>query len=100
VRVRAAEPQQKHRGYPTEKHLEMLRTIVATSSSEDSIVLDCFSGSGTTLVAADQLNRSWIGIDSSEVAIKIALGRLKGRIEPAQASLFAPANDDILYRAA
>ena len=37
----------------------MLRTIVATSSSEDSIVLDCFSGSGTTLVAADQLNRSW-----------------------------------------
>jgi adenine-specific DNA-methyltransferase len=86
--------------YPTEKNLEMLRTIVATSSSEDSIVLDCFSGSGTTLVAADQLNRSWIGIDSSEVAIKTALGRLKGRIEPAQASLFAPANDDILYRAA
>ena len=71
----------------------MLRTLVATSSSEDSIVLDCFSGSGTTLVAADQLNRSWMGIDSSEIAIKTALGRLKGRIEPAQASLFAPAND-------
>ena len=51
----------------------MLRTIVATSSSEDSIVLDCFSGSGTTLVAADQLNRSWIGIDSSEVRSKLHL---------------------------
>jgi adenine-specific DNA-methyltransferase len=86
--------------YPTEKNLEMLRTIVATSSAKDSIVLDCFSGSGTTLVAADQLNRSWIGIDSSEIAIKTALGRLKGRIEPAQPGLFAPANDDILYRAA
>ena len=79
----------------------MLRTIVATSSTEDSIVLDCFAGSGTTLVAADQLNRSWIGIDRSEIAIKTALGRLKGRpIEPAQASLFTPANDDILYQAA
>jgi adenine-specific DNA-methyltransferase len=86
--------------YPTEKNLEMLRTIVATSSTEDSIVLDCFAGSGTTLVAADQLNWSWIGIDRSEIAIKTALGRLKGRVEPAQASLFTPANDDILYLAA
>jgi adenine-specific DNA-methyltransferase len=78
----------------------MLRTIVATSSTEDSIVLDCFAGSGTTLVAADQLNRSWIAIDRSEIAIKTALSRLKGRVEPAQASLFTPANDDILYLAA
>jgi adenine-specific DNA-methyltransferase len=86
--------------YPTEKNLEMLRTIIATSSTEESIVLDCFSGSGTTLVAADQLNRSWIGIDGSEIAIKTALTRLMGRVEPAQASLFAPADDSILYLAA
>ena len=46
--------------HPTEKNLEMLRTIIATSSTEDSIVLDCFAGSATTLVAADQLNRSWV----------------------------------------
>jgi len=85
--------------YPTEKNLEMLRTIVATSSTPDSIVLDCFAGSGTTLVAADQLNRSWIGIDRSEIAIKTALGRLKGRVEPAQTPLFAP-TDDILCLAA
>jgi adenine-specific DNA-methyltransferase len=86
--------------YPTEKNAEMLRTIVATSTTENSIVLDCFAGSGTTLVAADQLNRSWIGIDSSEIAIKTALDRLKGRVELAQASLFTPANDNILYLAA
>ena len=86
--------------YPTEKNLEMLQTIVATSSTEDSIVLDCFAGSGTTLVAADQRNRSWIGIDSSEIAIKTALCRLKGRVEPAQASLFTPADDDMLCLAA
>ena len=85
--------------YPTEKNLEMLRTIVATSSAEDSVVLDCFSGSGTTLAAADQLNRSWIGIDRSEIAIKTALRRLGRRMETAQTSLFTPAND-ILYLAA
>jgi len=82
----------------TEKNLEMLRTIVETSSTPDSIVLDCFAGSGTTLVAADQLNRSWIGIDRSEIAIKTALGRLKGRVDPAQTRLFAP-TDDILLAA-
>lgn len=76
---------------------------VATSSTEESIVLDCFSGSGTTPMPADQLNRSWIGIDSidsPEIAIKTALGKLKGRVEPAQASLFTRANDNILYLAA
>ena len=51
-------------------------------------------------MASDQLNRSWIGIDSSEIAIKTALGKLKGRVEPAQASLFTRANDNILYLAA
>jgi adenine-specific DNA-methyltransferase len=62
--------------YPTEKNLELLKMIISTSSHEHSIVLDCFSGSGGTLVAADQLQRQWIGIDNSEVAMKIALKRL------------------------
>lgn len=62
--------------YPTEKNLEMLKTIVSTSSDEGSIVCDSFCGSGGTLVAADRLNRRWIGIDNSEIAIKIALKRL------------------------
>jgi hypothetical protein len=51
------------------------------------------------LVAADQLNRSWIGIDRSEIPIKTALRRLGRRMETAQTSLFTPAND-ILYLAA
>ena len=34
-------------------------------------MLDCFCGSGTALVAAQELNRNWIGIDKSEHAIKV-----------------------------
>jgi DNA modification methylase len=64
--------------HPTEKNLEMLRTIIATLSTEDSIVLDCFAGSGTTLVAADQLNRSWVGIDASTALRSRSNPRLAG----------------------
>jgi len=65
--------------YPTQKNLELLQTIVKTSSNSDSTVLDCFCGSGTTLVAANTLGRKWIGIDSSNQAIKTARKRLKTR---------------------
>jgi adenine-specific DNA-methyltransferase len=62
--------------YPTEKNLNLLKMIISTSSWEGSVVLDCFSGSGGTLVAAEELKRHWIGIDNSEVAIKTALKRI------------------------
>lgn len=63
--------------YPTEKSLEMLKFIVEASSNEGNLILDCFAGSGTSLVAAQSLNRNWIGIDESEPAIKIIQKRLK-----------------------
>jgi len=62
--------------YPTEKNLELLKIIVNASSNIDSFVLDCFCGSGTTLKAAQELGRNWIGIDKSEEAINVALKRL------------------------
>jgi adenine-specific DNA-methyltransferase len=62
--------------YPTEKNLELLKLIVNASSNIDSFVLDCFCGSGTTLKAAQELGRNWIGIDKSEEAINVALERL------------------------
>ena len=62
--------------YPTEKSLDLLKFIVEASSNEGDLVLDCFAGSGTTLVAAHSLNRNWIGIDKSEPAIKVAQKRL------------------------
>ena len=62
--------------YPTQKNLEMLKTIVMASSNPGDVVLDCFCGSGTTLLAADELNRNWIGIDASGVAISVSKKRL------------------------
>lgn len=62
--------------YPTEKNLEMIDLIVRTSSNEDSIVLDCFCGSGTTLEAAANNGRCWIGIDLSDLAINATKKRM------------------------
>lgn len=62
--------------YPTEKNPDLLNRIIKTSSRPESIVLDCFCGSGTTLKAAHLLNRRWIGIDKSEYAIKATICKL------------------------
>ena len=71
--------------YPTEKSLDLLKFIVGASSNEGDLVLDCFAGSGTTLVAAQSLNRNWIGIDQSEHAIKV----VQKRLNSIPASLFS-----------
>lgn len=63
--------------YPTEKNSKMLDFIINASSNPDSIVMDFFCGSGTTLLSAGQLGRQWIGIDSSEIAINVAIEKLK-----------------------
>ncbi len=57
--------------YPTEKNLKMLEMIIEQSSNDDSIILDCFAGSGSTLLAAQNLGRRWIGIDQSDVSHKV-----------------------------
>lgn len=62
--------------YPTEKNTDLLDVIIKTSSNENSIVLDCFCGSGTTLKAAHKNNRYWIGIDESDEAIKATINKI------------------------
>ena len=64
--------------YPTEKNHDMLRLIISQSSLEGSIVLDCFAGSGSTLLCAHELGRNWIGIDQSEASVKVIRERLSG----------------------
>ncbi|HXP63295.1 MAG TPA: site-specific DNA-methyltransferase [Dongiaceae bacterium] len=64
-------------GYPTEKNIELLEQIISASSEQGSLVLDCFAGSGTTLVAAGNLGRRWIGIDNSREAINTIVNRLR-----------------------
>lgn len=61
--------------YPTEKNLEMLMYIISNSSNPNSIVLDCFCGSGSTLYAAELTGRQWIGIDRSPIAIDVSRER-------------------------
>ncbi|MBR2920031.1 MAG: site-specific DNA-methyltransferase [Kiritimatiellae bacterium] len=62
-------------GYPTEKNLAMLENIIAASSNPGDLVLDAFCGSGTTMQAAYNLGRTWIGIDCEEEAVCSVLKR-------------------------
>jgi adenine-specific DNA-methyltransferase len=63
--------------YPTEKNADLLDLIINTSSRPDSRVLDCFCGSGTSLLAAQRLGRPWIGIDASPTALAVVQQQLK-----------------------
>lgn len=69
-------------GYPTEKNPELLRRIILASSRPGDLVLDAFSGSGTTLAAASELGRRWIGVDNSPEAIRTTLKRFATGLEP------------------
>lgn len=57
--------------YPTQKNENLLDRIILNSSNENSIVLDCFCGSGSTLKSAFRLNRKFIGIDSSAHSLEV-----------------------------
>ncbi|MGE3345261.1 MAG: site-specific DNA-methyltransferase [Vicinamibacterales bacterium] len=69
-------------GYPTEKNQELLRRVIDASSNEGDLVLDCFSGSGTTLDVASSLGRRWIGVDSSLTAVRTTLRRFAHGLSP------------------
>ena len=69
-------------GYPTEKNIDMLKRIIETSSNPGDLVLDCFAGSGTTLVAANELGRQWIGVDIGDESIRIIQERFAKGTKP------------------
>ncbi|EOV0052111.1 site-specific DNA-methyltransferase [Vibrio parahaemolyticus] len=56
------------KGYPTEKPVDLIRTLIEQSSTRGELVVDPFFGSGATLVAANSLDRKWAGTDISEAA--------------------------------
>ena len=64
-------------GYPTQKPLTLLDRIIKASSNEDDIVLDPFCRCATTCVAADRLQRGWIGIDISPKAAELVVERIR-----------------------
>ena len=63
-------------GYPTQKPLALLNRIVQLATNPGDLVLDPFCGSGTTLMAAKQLSRAWLGIDANPQAVEVARKRL------------------------
>ena len=63
-------------GYPTQKPIALLDRIIRASSNEPDIVLDPFCGCATTCIAAEKLQRQWIGIDVSQKAYDLVKERL------------------------
>jgi len=64
-------------GYPTQKPEALLERIIKASSNEGDLVLDPFCGCGTTVAVAQRLNRRWIGIDVTHVAVTLIKNRLR-----------------------
>ena len=72
-------PKAERTGYPTQKPIKLLKRIINASTPPNGLVLDPYCGSGSTLKAAQELGRQWIGIDKSPIALKIAEERLGQR---------------------
>jgi site-specific DNA-methyltransferase (adenine-specific) len=64
-------------GYPTQKPVALLERILSASSNPGDVVLDPFCGCGTTVHAAQKLDRQWIGIDITHLSISLIEKRLK-----------------------
>jgi DNA modification methylase len=87
--IPAINPMAKERlGYPTQKPVALLERILIASSCPEDVVLDPFCGCGTTIDAAQELHRRWIGIDITHLAIGLIKGRLADRYGPEIASTY------------
>ena len=89
-RLKDAEGKKLH---STQKPEELLKRIILASSKPDDVVLDPFSGTGTTAAVAKQLHRRWIGIERDEVYVRAAQNRIDNvqpllPIDPLIAELF------------
>ncbi len=79
--IKVVDPKSPERtGYPTQKPLALLDRIIRASSNEGDLVLDPFCGCATACVAAERLNRQWIGMDISDMAYKLVKERLTNEV--------------------
>ncbi|WP_235612302.1 DNA-methyltransferase [Metalysinibacillus jejuensis] len=67
--------------HPTQKPLELLKRMIKASSKPDDLILDPFLGSGTTGVAAIELNRRFIGVEIEEEYVDLAINRVKDTLQ-------------------
>lgn len=68
---------QQYTGYPCQKPVQLMERIVTIFTNSGDLILDSFAGSGSSLVAAKNLGRNFIGIDNKIEAIKICENRLR-----------------------
>ncbi len=78
--------------YPTEKNKALLKRIILQSSHPSSIVLDAFAGSGNTLLMAHHLERKWLGIDQSQVALRVMEENFSRQNIPLRFARYKPYN--------
>jgi site-specific DNA-methyltransferase (adenine-specific) len=77
---------EEYMGFPTQKPLLLLERIIASATKKNDLVLDAFSGCGTSVDAAEGMHRRWIGIDISPTAIS----RIKWRLEKTYRKSLSP----------
>ena len=71
-------PSEKKQGkHPTQKPLEILERIILASTTENDLILDPFCGSSTTGIAANKLNRKFIGIDNLQEYLDLSIRRFE-----------------------
>ena len=74
--------EKKHGKHPTQKTLRLLYRIILASTNEGDTILDPFSGSGTTGIAANLLNRKYIGIEQDKKFCELSLSRRAALEDP------------------
>jgi DNA modification methylase len=87
-------------GYPTQKPEALLERILKASSNEGDVVLDPFCGCGTTVQVAQRLNRRWIGIDITHLAIGLIKKRLSDAYGPEIKSAYEVVGEPTDYQGA
>ena len=70
-------PTDKDRFHPSQKPLQLFKILIKRKSNKDDLVLDCFSGSGTTAIACHNLKRNFICIEKDEAFYKASVERFK-----------------------
>ena len=76
--IKVVDPKSKEATkYPTQKPLKLLERIIETSSKRGDVIFGPFCGCATTCVAAEELNRKWVGIDISPIAGRLVVNRIK-----------------------
>ena len=99
--TRALISQAKERtGWPTQKPLALLQRVIKASSNKGDMVLDPFCGCATACVAAEQLERQWIGIDISPSAETITKYRLLEEVQPEQPELWHDVDANVIVTSA